>query len=178
MAFMEKLGSVAKNIGEMAGDAMEMAKIEAKQIRADAAYKEALKKIGEYYCEVYRAGGTVAPEIEETVKAAVENYDIVIEQQRIIGNIHQEKELEKMAEKEARKEERQAAKEAKKAERQAAKEAKAAEEAAESADTEFAEAEIVETEMPAAEIPATEFGETEMPAAEFAEAEPSEQPQP
>lgn len=176
MAFMEKLGSVAKNIGEMAGDAMEMAKIEAKQIRADAAYKEALKKIGEYYCEVYRAGGTVAPEIEETVKAAVENYDIVIEQQRIIGNIHQEKELEKMAEKEARKEERQAAKEAKKAERQATKEAKAAEEAAESADAEFAEAEIVETEMPAVEIPAAEFVETEMPAAEFAEAEPSEQP--
>ena len=172
MAFMEKLGSVAKNIGEMAGDAMEMAKIEAKQIRADAAYKEALKKIGEYYCEVYRAGGTVAPEIEETVKAAVENYDIVIEQQRIIGNIHQEKELEKMAEKEARKEERQAAKEAKKAERQAAKEAKAAE----AADAEFAEAEIVETEMPAAEIPAAEFAEAEMPAAEFSEAEPSEQP--
>ena len=177
MAFMVKLGSVAKNIGEMAGDAMEMAKIEAKQIRADAAYKEALKKIGAYYCEVYRAGGTVAPEIEETVKAAVENYDIVIEQQRIIGNIHQEKELEKMAEKEARKEERQAAKEAKKAERQAAKEAKAAEEAAaESADAEFAEAEIVETEIPAVEIPATESVETEMPAAEFAEAEPSEQP--
>lgn len=132
MAFMEKIGNVAKNIGEKASDAMEMAKIEAKQKTADTAYKEAIRKIGEYYCAVYRAGGQIAPEIVQTVKEAVENYDIVIEQQKIIDRIYQEKELERMAAKEAKKEEKLAAKEAKKAEKQAAKEAaKLAEEQAE-----------------------------------------------
>jgi len=120
MAFMEKLGSMAKTIGEKAGDAMEMAKIEAKMKSAESAYKESIKKIGEYYCAVYRAGGQIAPEIEAKVKEAVENYDIAVEQQRIINRINEEKALEKMAEKEARKEEKAAAREAKKAERAAA----------------------------------------------------------
>ncbi len=120
MAFMEKLGSMAKTIGEKAGDAMEMAKIEAKMKTAESTYKENIKKIGEYYCAVYRAGGQIAPEIEAKVKEAVENYDIAVEQQRIINRINEEKALEKMAEKEARKEEKAAAKEAKKAEKAAA----------------------------------------------------------
>ena len=123
MAFMEKLGSMAKTIGEKAGDAMEMAKIEAKQKSAETAYKDAIKKIGEYYCAVYRAGGQIAPEIEQTVKTAVESYDIVVEQQKLIDSINQEKALEKMAAQEAKKEEKLAAKEAKKAEKLAAKEA-------------------------------------------------------
>ena len=145
MAFMEKLGNVAKSIGEMAGDAIEMAKIEAKQKSAETAYKEELKKIGEFYCAVYRAGGQLAPEIEETVKAAVANYDIVIEQQKLIDSINQEKALEKMAAQEARKEEKLAAKEAKKAEKLAAKEAARLAEEAEA--EQFMEAEPVEAEV-------------------------------
>lgn len=135
MAFMEKLGNVAKTIGEKAGDAMEMAKIEAKMKSAETAYKEGLKKIGEYYCEIYRAGGQLDPEIEAKVKETVESFDLMVEQQRIINRINEEKALEKMAAQEARKEEKAAAKEAKKAEKAAAKEAaKLAAEAEEAAE--------------------------------------------
>ena len=105
MAFMEKLGNVAKTIGEKAGDAMEMAKLEAKMKSAETAYKEGLKKIGEYYCEIYRAGGQLDPEIEAKVKETVESFDLMVEQQRIINRINEEKALEKMAAQEARKEE-------------------------------------------------------------------------
>ena len=135
MAFMEKLGTVAKTIGEKAGDAMEMAKIEAKMKSAETAYKEGLKKIGEFYCAAYRAGGQIAPEIEAKVKETVESFDIMVEQQKIINRINEEKALEKMAAQEARKEEKAAAKEAKKAEKAAAKEAaKLAAEAEETAE--------------------------------------------
>ena len=135
MAFMEKLGNVAKTIGEKAGDAMEMAKIEAKMKSAETAYKEGLKKIGEHYCGIYRAGGQLDPEIEAKVKETVESFDLMVEQQRIINRINEEKALEKMAAQEARKEEKAAAKEAKKAEKAAAKEAaKLAAEAEEAAE--------------------------------------------
>ncbi|MBR6518732.1 MAG: hypothetical protein IKT63_03565, partial [Oscillospiraceae bacterium] len=80
-------------------------------------------------------GGQIAPEIEAKVKETVESFDIMVEQQKIINRINEEKALEKMAAQEARKEEKAAAKEAKKAEKAAAKEAaKLAAEAEETAE--------------------------------------------
>lgn len=119
MVFLDTLNKVAKNIEEKTGDALDLAKHNAKMTREEYSYKDALKKIGEYYCNVYRQGGQVDDEILEVVQQAVAHYDAMIEEQKSINRINEENEAAKIA-----------AKEAKAAEKAAAKEAKAAEKAA------------------------------------------------
>ena len=119
MAFMEKLGNMAKTIGEKAGDMIEMNDLESTLSTATTAYTDSIRKIGEYYCEVYRTGGAVAPEIEEVIRNAVERYETMISTQKEINRINEEKAAKKAEAKEAKKEEKAAAKEAKKAEKAA-----------------------------------------------------------
>ena len=116
MAFLDTINKVAKNIEEKTGDAIELAKHNAKMTREEYSYKDALKKIGEYYCNVYRQGGQVDEEILEAVQQAVAHYDAMIAEQKEINRINEENEAEKLAAKEAKAAEKAAAKEAKAAE--------------------------------------------------------------
>ncbi|MBE6895075.1 MAG: hypothetical protein E7483_05700 [Ruminococcaceae bacterium] len=117
MAFLDTINKVAKNIEEKTGDAIELAKHNAKMTREEYSYKDALKKIGEYYCNVYRQGGQVDEEILEAVQQAVAHYDAMIAEQKEINRINEENEAEKLAAKEAKAAEKAAAKEAKAAEK-------------------------------------------------------------
>ena len=68
MAFLDKLSSIAKDVTEKAGDAVETTKMKVKVGKEKTAIEEVLQKIGEYYLEKFNAG-----EIEdEAVKAMCE----------------------------------------------------------------------------------------------------------
>ena len=68
MAFLDKLSSIAKDVTEKAGDAVETTKMKVKVGKEKTAIEEVLQKIGEYYLEKFNAG-----EIEdESVKAMCE----------------------------------------------------------------------------------------------------------
>jgi len=116
MAFLDTINKVAKNIEEKTGDAIELAKHNAKMTREEYSYKDALKKIGEYYCNIYRNGGQVDDDILETVQQAVAHYDAMIAEQKEINRINEENEAAKIAAKETKAAEKAAAKEAKAAE--------------------------------------------------------------
>lgn len=78
MAFLDKVQKVAKNVGEKAGDAVEITKIEAKLFSEKKAMNEALQKIGAIYYEKYAAGEEIdekAAEFFEAVKAAKANIE-------------------------------------------------------------------------------------------------------
>lgn len=65
MAFLDKLSSIAKDVTEKAGDAVEITKLKAKVSKEKSAIEDSLKKLGEYYLEKCNAG----EEVDETVKA-------------------------------------------------------------------------------------------------------------
>ncbi|NCU32570.1 MAG: hypothetical protein EOM23_06485, partial [Candidatus Moranbacteria bacterium] len=56
MAFLDKLSSIAKDVTEKAGEAVEITKLKAKVNKEKSAIEESLKKIGEYYLEKFNAG--------------------------------------------------------------------------------------------------------------------------
>ena len=56
MAFLDKLSSIAKDVTEKAGEAVEITKLKAKVSKEKSAIEDSLKKIGEYYLEKFNAG--------------------------------------------------------------------------------------------------------------------------
>lgn len=64
MAFLDKLSSIAKDVTEKAGDAVEITKLKSKVSKEKNAIEESLKKIGEVYMEKFVAG----EEVDEAVK--------------------------------------------------------------------------------------------------------------
>ncbi|NCB42943.1 MAG: hypothetical protein EOM59_10035 [Clostridia bacterium] len=56
MAFLDKLSSIAKDVTEKAGEAVEITKLKAKVNKEKSAIEDSLKKIGEYYLEKCNAG--------------------------------------------------------------------------------------------------------------------------
>jgi hypothetical protein len=56
MAFLDKLSSVAKDMTEKAGEAVEITKLKSKVSKEKSAIEEVLLKIGGYYLDKYTAG--------------------------------------------------------------------------------------------------------------------------
>jgi hypothetical protein len=56
MAFLDKLSSVAKDMTEKAGDAVEVTKLKSKVSKEKSAIEEVLQKIGGYYLDKFIAG--------------------------------------------------------------------------------------------------------------------------
>ena len=77
MAFFDKLNQVAKNLGDKTTDAVETTKLNTKIHTEKKALEEELKKIGEFYYNVYANGGSVAPEVLEFCQKAKEHYDAI-----------------------------------------------------------------------------------------------------
>lgn len=79
MAFLDKLGDMAKNIGDKAGDAVETtklnSKINAEQKTIDGIYK----KIGEYYYGKHQSGESL-PEEAAAFCAEIDGHNAVIDE--------------------------------------------------------------------------------------------------
>lgn len=65
MAFLDKLGDIAKNLGEMTNEAIETTKLNSKVSAERTAVGEVMKKIGEYYYEKYSSGAEVDEEVTQ-----------------------------------------------------------------------------------------------------------------
>ena len=90
MAFFDKLNQVAKNIGDKASDTVETTKLNSKIKSERQAAAELLEKIGEYYYNLYAAGGEVAPEVLELCQTAKGHYDNIQNAQNEIERIKAE----------------------------------------------------------------------------------------
>jgi len=90
MAFMNKLGDLAKNIGEKTSDAFETTKFSAKIALEKNAVKDELEQIGKFYYDLYTQGGEVAPEVLEWCKQAKVHYDKIAEYEEEKGRIKEE----------------------------------------------------------------------------------------
>ncbi len=97
MAFFDKLNQVAKNLGDKTTDAIETTKLNTKIHSERNAAEEELKKIGEYYYNVFVNGGSVAPEVLEFCQKAKEHYDAIDGAQAGINQIKAENEAAKAA---------------------------------------------------------------------------------
>ena len=75
MAFFDKLNDFAKNIGDRTTDAIETGKLNSKVNAEKNLAGEDLKKIGEFYYNLFASGGEVAPEVLEACQSAKAHYD-------------------------------------------------------------------------------------------------------
>ena len=97
MAFFDKLNQVAKNLGDKTTDAIETTKLNTKIHSEKNAAEEELKKIGEFYYNVFANGGSVAPEVLEFCQKAKEHYDAIEGAQAGINQIKADNEAAKAA---------------------------------------------------------------------------------
>lgn len=81
MAFLDKLNSIAKNVGDKANDTIEITKLNAKIAGEKSAINDLYKKIGEYYYEQHASGVAISPDAEELF-AAVDASNKTIEEAR------------------------------------------------------------------------------------------------
>ena len=75
MAFLDKLGSLAKNLGDKTNEAIAMSKLNGKITSEKALAETELRKIGEYYYGQFLSGGQIEPEILEACQSAKAHYD-------------------------------------------------------------------------------------------------------
>ena len=97
MAFFDKLGDLAKNIGDKTSDAIETNKLNSKINTESAAAGEELKKIGAYYYELFATDGAAAPEVLEFCQNAKAHYDASAQAQAEIDRIKAENEAAQAA---------------------------------------------------------------------------------
>lgn len=97
MAFFNKLGDMAKNIGDRTGDAIETSRLNAKINSEKAAAGVEVQKIGEFYYEMFAQTGEAVPEIMEFCQAAKAHYDAADAAQAEIDRIKAENEAVKAA---------------------------------------------------------------------------------
>ena len=97
MAFFEKLGDMAKNLGDKTGDAIETNKLNGKIKSEKSAIDEVLKQIGAFYLERHAAGEATEDGIAEYM-AAIDGHNAAIaEAEAQIQKIRDENEAEKAA---------------------------------------------------------------------------------
>ncbi len=101
MAFFDKIGDFAKNIGDRTGDAIEIGKLNSKINTEKNQAGDAWKKIGEYYYNLYINGSEVSPEVIEFCEAAKAHLEAAAEAQAEIERIKAENEAEAKAAAEA-----------------------------------------------------------------------------
>lgn len=97
MSFLDKLGGIAKNIGDKTGEMLAVNKLNSKIHAEQQAAAEELRKIGEYYYNLFLSGGQTAPEIAEFCQSAKSHYDEAAQAQAEIGRIRAEAEAAKAA---------------------------------------------------------------------------------
>lgn len=97
MAFFEKIGDLAKNLGDKTNDAIETSKLNSKINAEKTAAAGELEKIGAFYYERFTVSGEAAPEVLEFCQAAKAHYDAAAEAQAEIDRIKAENEAEKAA---------------------------------------------------------------------------------
>ncbi|MDR1117565.1 MAG: zinc ribbon domain-containing protein [Oscillospiraceae bacterium] len=77
MAFLDKLGDLAKNLGDKTQDAIETTKLNSKINGEKNAAAECMRKIGEYYYGRYKEDGQADPELAE-LYAAIDGHNQTI----------------------------------------------------------------------------------------------------
>ena len=97
MAFFDKLNDFAKNISDKTTDAIETGKLNGRINSERNLAGEELKKIGQFYYELFASGGEVAPEVREFCQTAKSHYDAAEEAQAEIDRIRAENEAAKAA---------------------------------------------------------------------------------
>ena len=97
MSFLDKLGGIAKNIGDKTGEILAVNKLNSKIHAEQQAAAEELRKIGEYYYNLFLSGGQTAPERAELCHSAKAHYDEAAQAQAEIGRIRAEAEAAKAA---------------------------------------------------------------------------------
>jgi len=97
MAFLNKLNTLAKSIGDKTTDAIETTKLNSKIGSEKAAANELFKKIGEFYYNKFTAGEEIAPEILEFCESAKAHFDVIASAQSEIERIKSENESAKAA---------------------------------------------------------------------------------
>ena len=102
MAFFDKLGDFAKNIGDRTGDAIETGKLNSKINQEKNLAFEQWKKIGEFYYKLYINGGEVDPGVLEFCEAAKSHLSAAEEAKAEIERIKAENEAKAQAAAEAK----------------------------------------------------------------------------
>ncbi len=95
MALFDKLNRMAKNIGDKAGDAVEITKLTSDIALENNSLNGDLKKIGEFYYNLFAAGGEVAPEVIDWCNSAKVRYENIAAKQAEIEKIKAENNAEK-----------------------------------------------------------------------------------
>ena len=75
MAFFDKLGDLAKNVGEKTGDMVEITKLNSKISSEKSAIEGLKKQIGECCFNKYREGGIIDEDLVALCRTIVEHMD-------------------------------------------------------------------------------------------------------
>lgn len=97
MALFNRLNDLAKTFGEKTNDVIETGKLSARVMSERSAAGEDVKKIGEYYYNLFAAGGEIAPEVLEYCQSAQAHYTAAEDAQAEIDRIQAEKEAARAA---------------------------------------------------------------------------------
>ena len=81
MAFLDKLGSAARNLGDKAGGAVEIAKLNGKIKDEEKAVAECMKQIGEFYYGLHKAEEAL-PERAAALCAQIDGHGAAIGEAR------------------------------------------------------------------------------------------------
>ncbi|MCL2497899.1 MAG: zinc ribbon domain-containing protein [Symbiobacteriaceae bacterium] len=79
MSFINRLGGIARSIGDKASDALEVTKLNGKISNEKAAVAEDLKQIGEFYYKLYQTGELVEPKLAE-LYASIDEHNKAIDE--------------------------------------------------------------------------------------------------
>ncbi len=97
MAFFDKLGDIAKNIGDKTNDAIETSKLNSKISSEKSAINEIYKKIGEFYYTKWQEGVVLETESQQFCLEIDEHNKLIAEAQAEIEKIKAESEAAKAA---------------------------------------------------------------------------------
>ena len=81
MAFLDKLGSAARNLGDKAGSAVETAKLNGKIKDEEKAIADCMRKLGEFYYGLHNAGEAL-PEEAAALCAQADGHNAAIDEAR------------------------------------------------------------------------------------------------
>ncbi len=90
MALFDKLSDIAKNVGDKAGDAVEISKLTAKSLNEKTEVHDLMKKIGEFYYKKFEETGVAEAEVQELFDAAKKRYETIASLQAEINRIKAE----------------------------------------------------------------------------------------
>lgn len=90
MDLFDKIGNIAKNIGDKTNDAIEITKLNAKIASEKSAAAEELKKIGEFYYKKFADEEPIDTEIQEFCNNAAGHYETIEQAKAEIERIKRE----------------------------------------------------------------------------------------